>query len=266
MTNTTGKLLPQGPITVLDGGAYAGDASIEDLPNTQSRLLSYGIDQQVLVHNNDQTENSTLVTAKIVKGVLELTNKQIFRQLYAAQNKGKSDRTLLIEHPKHGGWKLVEPAHAMESTDAPYRFEEALPADSVKTLTVQEELVDSQGIAILPMDVGQIESYLKMGAIPDEVKKSLQGVAKLKYASTDTDRQIQDRQQTINEITQEQSRIRENMKAVSAASDYYKRLEKELDSQETQIQELKSQLKELKLKQDQQRKELENSLQTLSVG
>ena len=97
-------------------------------PTPRAGLLSYGIDQNVLVHNNEQTENSSLVTAKIVKGVLELTHKQIFRQTYAAQNKGKADRTLLIEHPKRQGWKLVQPEHAMETTDALYRFEENLPA------------------------------------------------------------------------------------------------------------------------------------------
>ncbi len=229
-------------------------------------MLSYGIDQQVLVHNNDQSQTSLLVTAKIVKGVMEVTNKQVFIQRYAAQNKGKTARTLLIEHPKRGGWKLVQPEHAMESTDALYRFEEDLPADQVKVLTVQEELVNRQGISILPMDPSAVEFYLRSGAIPDEVKKALQEAAKFKSAMTDTARQIQERQQTINEVTQEQNRIRENMKAVSQSSDYYKRLEKELDTQETQIQAIKAEVKELKTKQDQQRKQLEEYLQNLNVG
>ena len=265
LTNTTGKLLPQGPITVLDGGAYAGDATIEDLPTTQSRLLSYGIDQNVLIHSNDQTNESSLVTARILKGVLELTSKEVFSQRYIAQNKGTSARTLLIEHVKRSGWRLVEPASAMESTDTLYRFEEELPADATRSLTVKEELVSEQGMEILPMDVGQIENYLRTGPIPDAVKKALRQAATLKYALADTERQIQDRQQQINDITTEQSRIRENMKAVSPASDYYKRLEKELDAQETQLQQLKEETKTLRQKLDQQRHDLESYLQSLSV-
>jgi len=265
LTNTTGKLLPQGPITVLDGGAYAGDASIGDLPTHQNRLLSYGIDQAMLVHSNDQTENSSLVTGKIVKGVLELTYKQIFTQKYVAQNKGKVERTLLIEHPKRQGWKLAEPASFMESTDALYRFEETVPADQSKTLAVQEELTSTQVFAILPMDPDQIDLYVKAGVIPDATKKALQQAAKLKGAVAVTQRQIQEQQQSINEITQEQNRIRDNMKAVSAASDYYKRLEKELDAQETQLQNLKSTVKDLRASQDRQQKELEDYLQNLSV-
>jgi hypothetical protein len=270
LTNTTGKLLPQGPITVLDGGAYAGDATIEDLPNNQSRLLSYGIDQNLLVHNNDQTNGGSLVTARILKGVLELTNKQIFLQKYVAQNKGKADRTLLIEHPKRVGWrsgaKLVQPEHAIETTDTLYRFEETIPAGKTVTLPVQEELVYEQGTAILPMDVGQVEAYFRTGPIPDAVKKALQQAATLKHALIDTDRQIQDRQQQINEITTEQNRIRENMKAVAQSSDYYQRLVKELDTQETQIQGLKAESKTLKQRREQQQKALEDYLQGLTVG
>lgn len=266
LTNSTGKLLPQGPITVLDGGAYAGDASIGDLPNTQSRLLSYGIDQNILVHNSDQTQSSSLVTGKLIKGVLELTHKQIFHQTYVAQNKGKSDRTLLVEHPKRQGWKLVQPEKPLESTDTLYRFEETIPSGQTKSLAVQEELISTQGIAILPMDTSQIEVYLRTAQIPDDVKKALQQAAKLKYALVDTQRKIQDHQNTISEITLEQNRIRENMKAVAQSSDYYQRLVKELDAQETQIQKLKADVKDLKQVQDQQRKELEDYLQNLSVG
>ena len=43
-TNTTDLYLMQGPITVFDGGVYAGDAKIEDLPPGSQRLISYGID------------------------------------------------------------------------------------------------------------------------------------------------------------------------------------------------------------------------------
>ena len=116
------------------------------------------------------------------------------------------------------------------------------------------------------MDTPQIETYLRSGPIPEDVKKALQQAAKLKYALVDTQRQTQEREQNINEITQEQNRIRENMKAVAPSTDYYKRLLKELDTQETQIQKLKGEVKDLRQKQDQQRKDLETYLANLSVG
>ena len=47
LTNSTGKLLLQGPITVVDRNTYAGDARIDDVPSGQQRLLSYGVDLQL---------------------------------------------------------------------------------------------------------------------------------------------------------------------------------------------------------------------------
>ena len=270
LVNTTGKLLPQGPITVLDGGAYAGDATIEDLPTHQSRLLSYGIDQTLLVHVKYDTSPVTLVTGKIVKGVLELTHKQVSSRSYVADNKGAADRTLLIEHPRNfglgSGGRLVEPKQPMESTDTLYRFEAIVPSGKTQTLTVKEERVFGQNFAILPLDVARLEVYQRMGALPAGVKKALAEAGKLKSAEVDTARLISERQRSIAEITEEQNRIRENMKAVSQSSDYYQRLVKELDDQETQIQKLKGEVKQLKQTQESQRRDLENYLQTLNVS
>lgn len=265
LTNTTGKLLPQGPLTVLDAGSYAGDAKIDDLPNGQNRLVSYGIDQAVLVHSDDQTENSSVVTAKIIKGVLEITHKQVFRQKYVADNKGKNAKTLLIEHPRRIGWTLVD-LKPIETTDRLYRFEETLPPQKTTTLQVEEQLVSAQGMAIMAMDDPTIESYRTTGAIPQAVKDALAKAAQMKSAMTDTQRQIADRQQRLNDFSAEQARIRENMKAVDQNTDYYKRLLKELDQQETTIEQLHTDIKSLQEKMRSQQKQLEDYLSQLDVG
>src|SRR5439155_23778548 len=44
LKNTSGKPLTQGPITVYDDGAYAGDTHILDSQPKQERLLTYAID------------------------------------------------------------------------------------------------------------------------------------------------------------------------------------------------------------------------------
>ena len=75
LKNTTGKHLLQGPITVLDGNSYAGDARIDNVPPGQERLLSYGIDLQMTVDSTKNTQEDHIQTGKIVKGVLTITRK-----------------------------------------------------------------------------------------------------------------------------------------------------------------------------------------------
>ncbi len=68
--NTTDKHLLAGPITVLDGNTYAGDARIDNLPPGQERLLSYGIDLQMTVDATNNRTDNNVVSGKIVKGVV----------------------------------------------------------------------------------------------------------------------------------------------------------------------------------------------------
>ena len=66
LTNTTGKHLLQGPVTVFEAGAYAGDARIDDLPASQQRLLSFGVDLGVTVDAAAGADGSTIQSGRIV--------------------------------------------------------------------------------------------------------------------------------------------------------------------------------------------------------
>ncbi|MEO7996328.1 MAG: hypothetical protein ABI852_02725, partial [Gemmatimonadaceae bacterium] len=59
LKNTTGKHLLEGPVTVLDQNRYAGDAQINNVPPGQQRLLSYGIDLEMIVEDLSTSVAST---------------------------------------------------------------------------------------------------------------------------------------------------------------------------------------------------------------
>jgi hypothetical protein len=266
LKNTTGKHLLHGPVTVLDNGAYAGDARIDDVPPGQERLISFGVDQQVIVNAAAGRHEDVVLAGKIVKGVLQLTHKQTVTQEYVADNKADKAKTLVIEHPVRQGWKLIEPAKADETTDTLYRFKGAIEAGKGTKLVVKQELVNVQSVQILPTDTGTLEVYCKTGRIDEKVRDALAKAVTMKQALVDTERLIQERQQKVNEISTEQARIRENMKAVGQGDDYYKRLVKKLGEQESSIETLQGETEELRQKLDTRRRELEDYLAPLDVG
>jgi hypothetical protein len=266
LTNTTGKHLLQGPITVLDANTYGGDARIDNLPPGQERLISYAIDLQVQVNATNQRQESILQTGKLVKGVLQLTRKNVFTQQYVLANKADRDRVLIIEYPFHKGWKLVDSPKPLETTDTYHRFREAVPAGQTGILKVQEQIIQGETIAILTSDLGQLEFYSRMGEIPQEVRGALVKAMSLKSAMVDTERQIKERQQQIAEITQEQQRLRENMASVSQTSQYHTRLLSKLNDQETAIEKLQGELTQLKHIYDRQRHELDTFLTNTTIG
>jgi hypothetical protein len=266
LKNTTGKHLLQGPVTVLDKNNYAGDARIDNVPPGQERLVSYGIDLEMLVDNTKNTQRTEVVTGRIVKGSLSVDRRFLATQEYLADNKGDKDKVLVIEHPIRTGWKLVDTQKPIESTIAIHRFQGGAPAGKVTTLTVKEESVQSQGIVMLSADISQLVTYSRAGEIPLAVRNALLRAIQLKQAVIDSDRQVNERTQKITEITQEQNRIRENMKTVAQSSPYYGRLLAKLNEQESAIERLQGERTELVRGRDVQRKALEDYLLNLTIG
>jgi hypothetical protein len=266
MKNTTKKHLLAGPVTVIDGATYAGDAQIDNVPPGQQRLLSYGVDLQMLIDATKNKSDSELQTGKIVKGVLYITRKNVRSQDYVAENKSDHNKTLIIEHPRLAGWDLVDTEKPAETTDAVYRFKGNVAAGKTSKLTVQEQMIQQQTMAILPADIGQIDFYSKAGEIPKNVKDALAKAVQLKSALVDTQRQIDQAKQQLSEITTEQERIRQNMKAVNSSSQYYTRLMTKLNDQETQIEKTQGQLDGLQKTMNDQRQALESYLENLNVG
>ena len=264
--NTTGKHLLQGPITVLEGASYAGDARIDNVPPTQERLISYGIDLQMLVDAKNHKSQDTVVAGKIVKGTLWVTRKNVASQEYHAENKGENEKTLVIEHPLRGGWKLIEPEKPAEKTESLYRFRQKVAAGKQAVVRVVEENVAAQQIAILPQDVETLAMYARTEAIPKDVRDALAKAIGMKNAMTATQRQIERRRKDLADITQEQTRIRENLKTVARDNEYADRLLKKLNEQETRIEGLQKELEELGKTYENQRKELEDYVGGTSIA
>ena len=264
--NTTGKHLLQGPITVLADGKYAGDARIDDVPPGQERLISYGIDQQIVVVAKNNQQANAVLTGKIVKGVLFLTRKLVIDQTYTAENKGDSDKTLLIEHPRRGGgWKLVAPAKADETTDNLYRFKGVVAAGKGTELVVREELINVERMALLNVNDLTLATYARTGEIPQAVRDAMTKAISLRQALAQTQQQMAEKAKVMDEITKEQNRLRDNMKTVAQNTDYYQRLLKKLGDQETQIEGLQKNLDELRATAEQQRKALNDYVSGLNV-
>ena len=110
LTNSTELHLMQGPITVFDGGAYAGDAQIEDLPPGTERLISYALDLDTEVAPEGKSQPEQLVSVQARQGHAVTSAASTPRtQQYTVKNSGKKAKKVLIEYPLDANWKLVAP-------------------------------------------------------------------------------------------------------------------------------------------------------------
>jgi uncharacterized protein YeeX (DUF496 family) len=264
--NTTGKHLLAGPVTVLDAGSYAGDARIDNVPPGQERMLSYGVDLQMLVNADARKQENWLRTAKIVDGVLQVSRKVVAEQRYDVDNKAAVDRVLIVEHPRRSNWELEETPVPAESTDAVYRFRVPVAAGRQASLTVKQGTMEVQAMQIGGLNPQALAYYVAAREIPETVRAALAKAADLQRAIADTQRKLKENEARLATITTEQARIRENMRTVDRNGAYYNRLSAKLNDQESKIETLQTEQEELRKTLENQNKALADYLGTLSVG
>ena len=244
-TNLTGLHLMQGPITVFDGGVYAGDAKIEDVAPGSQRLISYGLDLDVEVAPESKGRPEELLSVRLLKGTLIATHKFVRTTEYTVKNSGKQAKTVLVECPIEPMWTLVSPAKPAEKTRNLYRFRvEAKPGTPVK-LQVDEQRTDRQHVALTNIDDDTIQFYMSAKVISEQVKTALAEVVKQKRALEEVATQLGQRQQQIRGIDEDQARIRQNMAQLDRNTDVYKNYVKKFSEQEAQIEKLRGQMAKL---------------------
>jgi hypothetical protein len=264
LENTTGRHLAAGPVTVLDEGSYAGDARLGDTPPGDTRYVSYALNQNVQVDRSDPGTVQTVETGKIVDGVLEVSRRRVATRTYRIENDGDRDATLIVEHPRRRGWSLVQPG-AEEQTMSAYRFRTTVDANDTETLTVRQEKTVSETHQLANVDRDQFLSYARTSALPDDVRDALEKAANIQGALAQTNSELQRAQDQLQRYRNAQSRIRENLKAVDATTDYHQRLLDKLKSQEDEIESVRSRIETLEEKKAQQQVRLTRYLNDLDV-
>ena len=265
LKNTTSLHLMQGPITVFDGGEYAGDARIADLTPATERLISYALDLDVEVAPTPKTRPESFVGLKLVKGVAHTSYRHWRSQAYTIKNSGTKPRRVYIEQPVDVTWRLVSPTTPAEKTRNLYRFAVEAEPGKAKTLEVEEEHVVLNEISLTNLNTDAIVVYLSEKKLSGPLRAALEEVQKRKLALLAI---VADRQRTVNEqvgMESEQARIRESMKVLDRTSDLYKRYVDKLILQENEFDRLKTTIGELNREELRQRSALDDYLSSLMI-
>ena len=257
LKNTTALDLMQGPITVYDQGAYAGDARIDDLSAGAERLVSYAVDLDVEVAPRTEGRPEEITSARLLRGTLEVRRKLSRTKTFAVKNDGDEPVDLLVEHPLDPGWNLVTPK-ALETTRDRHRFAVAVDARGTAELRVVEEMPQAQSFAIADLADDALLLYARSTVTSPRVKDALAEVIRRRAAIAVVERDLQMRQQEIAAITEEQTRIRGNMERLDRTGELYARYVKKFDDQETRIETLRASIAEFEGTLTQKRRDLES--------
>lgn len=239
VTNSSKLQLMPGPISVFDGGAYAGDAQIGHVPPGDKRLLAYAVDLDVDAVTKDSSL-STVQKIRIVQGAMEQTVKQVVSTAYGFKNKDQSrSRTVVVEHPRMNGWSLVGGgAKPSEQTDALYRFEVEVAPGKDGGVTVSQEQVMRNSVGVFDFDFNWLVQQQEGGKLSKAVLDAVREAGRRRGLVEDANRKIAAFEKQKGEIDTDQARLRENLKSIDSSSQLYTRYMTKLSDQETRLDKL----------------------------
>lgn len=264
LTNSTNTDFPGGAFTVLEGGSYAGDALVENLPRQQKRILTYGIDLKLRVQS-EETQESLITSVKIVQGVMSIQRRQSFTRLYRLANSGEGRRVLLLDHPIRGGSTLRQPAQFEQKTATDYRFRIDVPKTEGETFKVVEEMPVAENFTLLNFSRGQFLSYTSNQEISPRVREALQRAADIRGRIETLAQDIRELERQRNQVIANQQRTRDNLASVGRETSQGRRFLDQLMQQEDQIENFGKQINDKNESQKSTQQELERYLSTLNV-
>ena len=263
LVNSTKLNLMQGPITVYDGGAYAGDARVEDMAPGSERLLSYAVDLDVEIAPRAVVKPEEIVSMRVEKGTLIASRKLAREKKFDVKNSGDKAVKVLVEYPLESGWKLVKPAKADEVTRDRQRFVVIAQPGKPAVLDVAEEMLVDQRIVITNLDDNAILFYSNAKVTSPDVKKALAEIIRRKREIEQVVREKAASQQEIATVSQEQDRIRQNMQQLDRGSELYTRYVQKFAQQEDRVETLRKEVAQREKQEQEARRALDDFLSQL---
>ncbi|MDR2575498.1 MAG: DUF4139 domain-containing protein [Treponema sp.] len=264
LTNTSGIKLPAGPITVYDGGTYAGDALIEFWNEGEKRFISYGEDLSVIgaVMNGI---SSTFSSVTISGGVMTINRSQEYLRTYTFKNNAAQEKLLIIEHPRNQETTLASPK-ADEETPALYRFTVTLPAKGELRVPVRESRPIMERITLLQLRPEAFLSYASSQELPANVKEALQQAVNLRSAVNASQTAVTEAERQRTGFVSEQDRIRKNLEAAGGQTQQGQEYLKRLISLDDSIDRIDKELQTLRENARTAQKAYEDYLGNLKIG
>ncbi|MGQ9916613.1 MAG: hypothetical protein ACUVS7_04270 [Bryobacteraceae bacterium] len=248
ITNSTGKTLDGGPITVYHSSGYSGEAMMDVLKRDEKRLVSYAVDQAVRVTTTQESGQQVIRTLKAGRGLLTTRSTLERTTVYAVSNADAIEKTLLVEHGATPRWKLLRPQPIETTTDA-YRFSMQLPAQGGGKLTVVEELEVESSVELTSLTPDVLLTYVRNRALSAAARAQLETVAAKKREIAGVDAEQRNLETELRDLGSEQERLRQNintLRNVAGQLEQVNRCAAELAKGDVRIAQLRDRQAELR--------------------
>jgi hypothetical protein len=270
LENTSALTLEDGSMTILDGDAYAGEALMERLKPGEKRLISFALDLGTLVTVRMKGERAPTFLIKVVNGVFQAHYYQTDERLYKVTNQTDRPRVVFIEHPIRQGWELTDKTRQPDGKTARfYRFRIPLGPRESADLPVVERQALMESYTLTHFTRADLELFLSRNQIDAQTRAALEKLVDIKTRIASVDARLADINKEVEEISQDQARLRENIKALTATAEARQLIARyvaKADEQESRIEQLTRDRKALSDERARLQTEFDTALRNLDIN
>ena len=266
LTNSTGKTLDGGPVTVYTPEGYTGESLMSTFKAGDKRFLSFAIDLGTRVTTKFDTGAQVIRSFKAEHGLLTTKSVLERRTTYTVSNVDAKEKALLISHPVVGEQELISPKPE-EKSDQRYLFAVTAPAAGSTSLTVVEQQPLEESVSIMGLNADQIVAWIAARKLSPEARQKLETLAAKKRDLSDATAAIQQLEARINALSADEGRLRQNIQSLNSVVSQRPQVEKwaaDLAAKEVFIIDHQSRLDEARKKKAALESELAQLVEKLS--
>jgi len=269
LKNTTNLTFEGGPLTVMDSGAYAGEALMERLKPREDRLISFGVDLGTLIRTKTEEDRQPAKIIKAVEGVFQIHYFKTLKKTYWLSNQTPNPRVFYIERPVRKGWELSADTPNPASTTARfYRFRVELKPYETQEITIGENLGMMDRYELRTLSPKDLLALVVKKTIDEATRAKLAPLVDLRIKLNDIDVKIARGEKETEEITADQVRLRENIEALTktnSGKELIARYIAKANEQESMLAKIATEKRSMLAEKDALEKQLANAIIDLEL-
>jgi hypothetical protein len=227
---------------VVEEQARVDQVALGAVSGAPAYTVSVGVNVKPMVHVHEDR----LVALKIQKGFVTPTWKSRETRSYHVQNLSEQDRTFTIDHIIRKDWSVIDPKEDPKAGPEVLRFKLAVAKGKTGTQEIVEERVHTEKGKLLK-DVGEtkLKEFIAHAVPSADVKAALTKAIALSTKVVDTAKQLGDSEKSLKVVSDDQARLRENLRIIPQTSDPYKKFLDKFVTQETEIEDLQKNIRQV---------------------
>ncbi len=268
LVNSTGLTLEGGPLTVFEGGDYAGENYLATLRPDEVRYVPFAVDLGVDATTKRETRRERVRRVVVVRGVVRTYRDRVETRTYSFRVEDDEARTIVVHHPRRNGARLLVPSEPSEQDLGQYRFELTVPAGAEGSLKVREAFDEIQTVSISDFTPDLVSVWQENGLLDPAFEAALQDILQRKQRIAELGRRIEGEQKSLDDLYRDQERLRLNLQALPGTTPEEKDLRgtyvEKLAKGEEEVASIRSRLDELRTRLESERGELDRIVSKLA--